>query len=298
MVRVLERLETYTPLGIRLWDPVTDQPIRDALTVSASPEARPQARVQAMRSYGGVYAFLHLPGLRGLEYGYEPAAPASPALQREYVVQVGDLRRRYLPVAFRVGLPLPYRGVHLSGGAAPLASPSSPVEAAPRGLHLYSAPTRPVPPSAAALRGELRRAADGAPAAHAVVSVETDTGETWHGLSDAQGRFVVILPYPTLTHGFGGSPPGLGHLPLFEQTWPLLLSVRYEPQAQIALAGAEVPDYLSVLQQAQAEIYAQAPSAGGLPVASIPVELRFDRHPTVRTEGLSQLLVDPSTASP
>jgi len=292
MVQVLEELTTFTPLGIRLWDPVTDQQIRGGLAVQASPAARPQAIARAVRSHGDVYAFGHLPGLRAVEYGYASPATASPGIEHEFVVQVEDRHERYLPVAFGVALPLPYRGVYLSGSVA------SPVEATPRGLHLYSAPARPLPPSVAAVRGELRRLSDGAPAAHAVLRVETESGEAWHGLSDARGRFVVVLPYPTLTHGFGGSPSSLGHRPLFEQVWPLVLSVLYEPAAQRELAGAGVPDYLSVLQQAQAEIYEQPPETGGLPVAGIPVELRFDRHPTARTEGLSQLLVNPSTASP
>ncbi len=289
---VLEAFTTFTALGIRLWDPVTDQQIRGGLTVQASPQGRPQAIVHARRSYGDVYTFSHLPGLRAVEYGLEPKAPASPGAQHDYVVQVTDPRGRYLPVAFLVGLPLPYRGVYLSGNAA------SPTEATPHGLHLYSAPGRALPASTATIRGELLHLHDGAPAAHAVVRVQSESGEAWYGLCDGRGRFIVILPYPALTHGFGGSPSSLGHRPLFQQAWPLLLSVFFEPDTQLELTGAQVPDYLSVLRQARAEIYEQPPEAGGTPVAGIPVELRFDRFPVVRTEGLSQLLVDPSTASP
>lgn len=287
-VQVLETQTIYTPLGIRLWDPVNDRQIRDGLSVTAAPTLRPQATARAARTYGDVYAFLHLPGLRGLEYGYTPLPPIS---DRAYVVQVADVRGRYLPIAFEVTLPLPYKGVYLSGAAA------SPAEATPRGLHLYSAVSRVLPSSASAVRGELRTP-DGAPAAHAVVRVETDSGESWYGLADASGRFVVILPYPVLTHGFGGSPASVSHRPLFEQSWSLTLSVCYEPAAQRALPGATVPDYLSVLQQAPAELYTQNPGAGGTPTDHMAVELRFGRHPTVRTQGLSQLLVKPSPASP
>lgn len=291
MVHVLETQTTFTPLGIRLWDPVIDRQVRGGLSVTAAPVSRPRAVAHAMRTFGDVYAFLHLPGLRGIEYGFESSTPSSPSSEHDYVVQVSDANGRYLPIAFDVTLPLPYSGVYLSGVAA------SPADATPRGLHLYSAPTRPLPPSASAIRGELHTP-DGAPAPHAVVRVETDTGEAWFGLSDAAGRFVVILPYPVLTHGFGGSPASLGHRPLFNQVWPLSLSVLYEPAGQRRLPGADVPDYLSVLQQAPADLYAQPPDMGGTPLANIAVELRFDRHPTVRTQGLSQLLVEPSIASP
>jgi hypothetical protein len=289
---ILETLTTFTPLGLRFWDPATDQQVRDALRVEASPSARPGARVAAVRSFGDVYSFPHLPGLRDVEYGFAPAAVASPPQARAFVVQVADARARYLPIALQVALPLPYRGVYLCGVAG------SPAEATPRGLHLYSAPGRPLPASAAAVRGELRRADDGTPAAHALVRVETESAESWYGLSDGHGRFVVILPYPPLAHGFGGSPASPGHRPLSEQVWQLSLSVFYQPDAQTVLPGSAEPDYLSVLQQAQADLYEHVPADGGVPVASLPVALLFDRHPTVRTDGVSQLLVMPSTASP
>lgn len=292
MTTILEEFTTFTPLGVRFWDPATDQQVRDALQVEAHPRARPRATAAAVHTYGDVYTFLHLPGLRDLEYGYERSGVGSPPPAHPFVVQVRDARDRFLPIALQITLPLPYRGVYLCGAAG------SPAEATPRGLHLYSTPGRPLPPSAAAVRGELRRADTGAPAAHAVVRVETENAETWYGLSDARGCFVVVLPYPPLAHGFGGSPASPGHRPLLEQLWQLSLSVFYQPRAQLALPGSPVPDYLSVLQQAQADLYEHPPEAGGLPVASLPVALQFDRHPTVRTDGVSQLLVMPSTASP
>jgi len=292
MTAILEDLTTFTPLGVRFWDPATDQQVRDALHVEANPLARPGAKVAAVRSYGDVYAFLHLPGLRDLEYGYERSGILSPPAAHPFIVQVRDARERFLPIALQITLPLPYRGVYLCGAAG------SPVEATPRGLHLYSAPGRPLPPSAAAVRGELRRADTGTAAAHAVVRIETENAEAWYGLSDARGRFVVVLPYPSLAHGFGGSPASPGHRPLLEQVWQLSLSVFYQPHAQTVLPGSTVPDYLSVLQQAQADLYEYPPEAGGVAVASLPVALQFDRHPTVRTDGASQLLVMPSTASP
>lgn len=292
MTAILEEFTTFTPLGIRFWDPATDKQVRDALQIDARPRARLHARATAVRSYGDVYTFRHLPGLRGIEYGYEQTGAGSPPPAHPYIVQVRDERGRFLPVALQITLPLPYRGVYLCDAAG------SPAEATPRGLHLYSAPNRPLPPSAAAVRGELRRADTGAPAAHAVVRIETESAEAWYGLSDARGCFVVVLPYPPLAHGFGGSPASPGHRPLLDQLWQLSLSVFYQPQTQLALPGTTVPDFLSVLQQAQADLYEHPPEAGGVPVASLPVALKFDRHPTVRTDGVSQLLVVPSTASP
>lgn len=290
MARLMERLSTFTPLGIRFWDPAFDVLVRDELRVDAYPALSPHAVRSAHRTRGGVYAFGRLPGLRELENAGSQFIQGSPPERHSFIVQARDSRRHFVPVALEIELPLPYVGVYLS---TPTGSPAG---AVPHGLHLYASPSRPVPASFATLRGELVDIAAGQPAAHAVLRVETHTGESWFGLADAQGRFVVVLPYPPLTHGFGGSPASPGHRPLFEQVWELSVSVRYEPGVLVALPGTDLPDYLSILQQRTAGVYARAPESGGSPAASLAVELRFDRKTPVHTDGLLQLLVVPSSA--
>ncbi len=291
-VRLIESLSTFSPLGIRFWDPVQDRQIRDGLQVTAWPAGRPHAVRQASRTFGDVYGFGPLPGLRAVEYGFQSAAAASPPAPHPFVVRIEDTAGRFLSAAFAVDLPLSYAGVYLSGATG------SPVQATPRGLHLYSTATRPLPPGAAAVRGELRNAQTGEAAAHALIEVRTESGDSWYGVADRNGQFVVVMPYPVLRDGFGGSPASAGHLPLMQQVWHLTLGVRYQPAAQPQLPGTGIPDYLGVLQQADAELYEFAPADGGVPVPSLPVELRVDRHPTVRTEGFSHLLVNPGSTSP
>jgi hypothetical protein len=293
MATVIEQLSTFTPLGIRFWDAALDRQIRHYLRVEAYPISRPQLRRTAYQTLGDVYSFEGLPRMRHIEFRQVPDAESSSAERHPFVVSVVDQQRRFLPIAFEVELPLPYPGLYLSSTTA-----GSPAEVAPPGLHLYSSVVRPVPSWVAAVRGELHDLAADSPATHAVIRLETLAGDVWYGLSDKQGRFVVILPYPVLIHGFGGSPADPGQRPLLEQEWDLTLSVQYEPSVLRSLPGIDLPDYLSLLQQFTAGVYQQTPEDGGTPLSGLPITLRFDRNPTVRTEGISQLLVSPSSASP
>ena len=125
--RRIEELDLFCPLGLRFWDPVLDRPVGEGLLVSAwpLPAARPVTR--AFRTRSGVYAFQRLPGLGPVE---RPSASdnapsaASPPGGRPFVVEVVDTRRRFLPAAVEIELPLPYRGVFLAQGpGAPASRP-------------------------------------------------------------------------------------------------------------------------------------------------------------------------------
>ena len=54
MVAVSEEFTTFTPLGIRCWDPAVDRPVDDALMVTARSLQTPQKPVNALRTPGGV----------------------------------------------------------------------------------------------------------------------------------------------------------------------------------------------------------------------------------------------------
>jgi len=288
----LEELYKFTPLGIRLWDPVFDRQISDALTVSIHPLASVDQKVYAYRTIGDVYTFSHIRGLWDIEFGLTQADAASPPDTRQYVVNISDRSRRYNEVSFLVGLPLPYQGVFLSNHNA------SPSTTAPKGLYLYSSPMRVVPGWMALVRGELVNQSSGQPAAWALLKLTAEGGETHYGIADAKGRFIVMFAYPVLVEGFGGSPSTPGHRPLSEQSWNLDLEVFYSPGSQISQPGSEVPDYVSILTQQSADIWTEQPGPGVLAVAALPVQLEFRKAIIVRTEGLSALLVSPDESSP
>lgn len=297
MAEVLETIGLYTPLGLRLWDAARDEVIVDALRVEAWPAGTDRPRRGAFRTASGVHAFERLPGLR-----LDAAPEGSPAPARDFVVEVSDLRRRFTPIALRVGLPLPLPGVFLDGADA------SAVAQLP-GLPLYSAPTRPLSSELAVVRGELHDVAADRPAAHAWVRLtlpgqaEAQAPDTWDGLADAEGRFAVFFPHPVFVEALESpphSPPHAGSLsPLDERRWDMALEVFYEPDAQTPLAGTSLPDYQSLLSQSPALVWREPPGSSPSPpdpAESWIGELVPGRENIIRTLGDSRLLVEPGAS--
>lgn len=294
--RVLERVSTFTPLGIRFWDPLLDAQILDGLLVRAWPsQTTPPAPRTATRTTSGVYAFFNLPGTRELESGaIDPFGGAvSPAIEKRFIVDVRDTERRYVDVAFEVTLPLTERGPFPIQGA--VASPEEPTP----GLLLFSSPTRRRPSWFGAVYGELAFAPDGKrPAAHAHLAVTDPNGEVWHGVADDAGRFTVWLAYPVIEQLPVGSPqPTLG-LPLLERTWPIRLEVFFQPSTQRVLPGTSTPDYESVLTQPSASVFTRTAVLGGTAEPFWSGEVGFGRDVSARTAGDTHLLVSPQTSSP
>lgn len=293
MYQVIEKISTYTPLGIRFWDPVLDNQIRDALTVTARPEFSPRPVITAYRTRSGVYAFNGLSNMRDIEHGSSRAdSVSSPPTSHSFVIEVRDERRRYVDVGFKVDLPLSYKGLFLSN------LPSSPPSGSPKGFNLYSAATRTPPALVTAVRGELFAIAADKPAAHALVRITTEDGFSWFGLADEQGRFAAVMPYPTLIDGIGGSPTANNRKPLYEQTWNLAIEVLFEPTHLQELPGSRMKDYKSILNQSQAQIWPISPKKGGLPIANQHVQLEFGKEVILKTAGLSKLLVSPAASPP
>lgn len=288
-LRPLEEVRIVTVLGIRFWDAARDSQVSDGLVVSARAEGTTAPRVTAFRTLSGVYAFQGLPGLHDLEYPPPGATPAaSPPLTARLIVEVEDTEDRFVPVAFAVEVPLPYRGVLTTavGGSPPAADVP--------GFYLFSAPSRPAPLGLAVVRAELVDAVSGAPAAHAVLEVERPDGELAYGLAGAQGRVVAFMPYPMVITTLGASPPA-PPVPLAGQRWPLVVRVRYAPARLVHPAGSTVPELGSVFHQAPAVL---AVGAAGSGVPEHTVELAFGRELVLRSENRSTLLVEPGPSSP
>lgn len=306
---VLEELETFCPLGLRFWDAVTDDQVRAGLRVRAWPEPALRPVTEAFRTRSDVYAFQGLPGLRAIErppanptgLDAEPPAgsPPSPPPAHPFVLEVVDVERRFLPVAIRLELPLPERGLFLTR------APSSPSQSPTAGFYLFSSPVRPRNAGIAEVRGELADFATGAPAGHALVRVAVPGQPDRFGLADSAGRFAVQFPLPPLAGGLGRlfespdgapSPPGP---PVAQRTWDVAVAVVWEPAALAPLPGTELPDLARVLDQLPAEII---PSVGGSPPAPPAAEwlgtLRYDGEVVARTAGDWRLLIVPAGSPP
>ena len=253
---VLEALSTVCPLGIRFWDAVNDAQIRERLRVRAWPLPARRPIKGAFKTASDIYAFQGLPGLIDVEMpGSTPGpAPSSPPAVRPFVIEVRDEDRRYVPVAFRVDLPLPTHRLYLS----PL--PGSPATTLP-GFYLFSSPIRARQPHVAVVRTELFDERLNAPAAWALVRVTVaGQGDRW-GLADEAGRVAVAFPLPLISPGFGelfaspsgpASPPGP---PVADRSWSLSVAVFSEPSRLAPLPGTDLPDLAEVFQQAPADLF-------------------------------------------
>lgn len=299
-VRLVERVQRFTTLGLKFWDPVLDEQVADGLLVEAWPnEPGIPRRRRAFRTRSGVYAFDGLPGMNGVELDRRSAIPSAVEERRPFVVAVRDTRDRYVPMALAVDLPLPYPGVFLGGSTA------SPQTRLPRIL-LYSAANRRTPGWLARVEGTLRVKSTGAPAPYALVTIAVGDDE-WSGISDAEGRFLIALPYPPTAEADASptSPPRIPPTTL-DHIWPLELSVRYSlptdgpespesPESPDAttLHGTTLPEYESVFLQDLVETHSEAED--GSPAGSLSWfgEMRYGTPVRVCTEGVPDLLIGP-----
>lgn len=293
-IRGLEQISTRTAFGIRFWDGAKDAQIRAGLQVWLWPALSPGLRVRGQRTASDIYAFHRIPGLRAfetprpgetLDLGSPPGA--------EYVVEVQDERARFVPVAFAVTLPRPGRALFLDE------SPSAGGLPAP-GFYLFTAATRPVAPPIGVIRGDLTDGSDGAPVAHALVTVQIPGEPPALTLSDRGGRFAIHLPLPRLRGGLSAldaSPPNSPILPVADRDWPFTLTVHSEPGALAPLPGTDLPDLRSALHQAAAWIRLDA----GSPALRAPEwsgTLPYGGEVVAATPGLSSLEIEAAVSPP
>jgi len=288
-VRVLERISTYTPLGLRFWDQAFDRPVQDSMVATARPWGRPTARpVRAVATFSGALAFHGLPGMREIEHGGPDTMLPSPPTRR-YLVEVADLKRRYAPAAFPVDLPLPYAGPYLGS-----VLPSPP----PPGFLLLSGPDREAAPGLAAVKGTLAHVATGAPAAWALVTVTDPDGGVWHGISGPDGRFTVVLPWPALEEVLPGSPPTGAASALAQRSWPVSVSVQAAPSGLEPITASGLPDYAEVLSQPEAPIWPEPPPSPPDAMPVLSAALIFGAPLILRSGSESLLLIGALAPSP
>jgi len=291
--QLLETVSRKTLLGIRFWDPALNSQIRFGLNAVLYPVENHRKKVYATGTRSGVYAFNELPGMIDVEtmLNDDENAVVSPVPTRQFVLEVNDLKQRFSSAALLIELPLPYSGIFLVDDDT--GSPANP----PRGFNLYSSINRHAPAQFVFVRGELISRVSGRPAAYALVRIESEDEFSWYGISDKDGKFAVMMPYPFLNISFGSSPPTSDGVRLFQRTWTVTITVLYEPLAQLALPGSELPDYSSVLSQQQAFIYTESPETDLGEVLEMQADLVYGRDLIVNTAGFSELYIS-QTGSP
>ena len=131
------------------------------------------------------------------------------------------------------------------------------------------------------------------------VEVDLGDGLIHQGFADSAGRFVLPFSYPALPTGAGGSPSAP---PSFaDAEWPYQLRVYFDPGLLDRLPGTDLPDHLGMLEQflgQSSEVFAVAPTDGGVAMESLPGVFRRGQDAVARTAGLSTLVITPVTGSP
>ncbi|MCK6548974.1 hypothetical protein L6R52_24225 [Myxococcota bacterium] len=293
--RPLEDLSMVSLVALALVDAATDRPITEGLVVEASPAPGGWPVRRAFVTPRGLHALSGLPGALGVERADPRWIEPPPS----WWVEIRDERGRFLPAALRIDPARRDSGVLVSdalAGAVAGSPPSAPTSppTSPGAFYLFSAPTRSLDATLAAVRGQLRfedvsRPDDGSWAGNAVVRVEV-AGRRYYSIADDHGRFLVAFPWPSF-EPLVGSPPT--RVPMERQIWDFELAVFCEPSAITQPPGARLPDVRSVAAQAQAEPWPAAPELGGGPAATITGRLEFGRETVVRTSGRSSVLVRP-----
>lgn len=231
---ILETTAYRAPLGLQCTDSVSGAAVADGLVVTAWPAGNPEAaRTPVPSPVSAVLVFGRLPDLTSTVRTNDPNSPQWPAASLPFEVRVTDSLGRYLPELI---------AVTVTGGT--LATPL-----------LYSSPARPAPGGFAAVSGEVWSTVTSKPAGWAVVQVASGA-DTYVTLADQLGRYVVYFPYPEALPPLTGSPPAAPAGPL---SWPLSVSVLYQPsgQHQLADAGpADPPELGSLLGQQAAPVSA------------------------------------------
>lgn len=246
--REVDRFSRVCPVGLRFWDPVDAGWIDDGLEVFVRPVGQewprqipnPGQRLRATRR--GAWVGHDLAGLGSLELGQgDEAYWADVGVGREYDLDVTDTLDRFVPVRLRTRLPV--RG--WCSPACVASPPNLPLGAVP----LFSSSSRPVPAGRAVVRMDLWDTEQERPAAWALLTVtaQTPTGPyTATGMAGANGSVAVIFAYPELPPPSGPTSPPTQGMNLSDQSWPLLVDVRY---GALTGEGAAAPEVCTVLAQ-------------------------------------------------
>src|SRR5215217_3419800 len=156
----LDRLTMVAPLGLRFHDATTGALIGDGLSVWAYPVGRPSAKRPAIANRKGVYVLHHGHGLRERENGdgsrFYWDHPDPP--NKDFVIEVTDLQRRFQPFQFTASLPA--EGI-FKWEDSPLSERTT--------VPLFPAPTQSVASGMAVIRADLWDTSLDAPAAWAVM---------------------------------------------------------------------------------------------------------------------------------
>jgi hypothetical protein len=301
-MKILETVQYRTPLAVAFHDLLTDAPVTDGLLVSGRRAGLAGRFRLGHPTPSGVHVLCGLPFLRDAEFPHpgpgrrEETEDLPSAETFDVDVLVEDRLGRFLPTVLLVSAPRD----DVANAADALSACSALAWSVPADtpMFLMSSPARALPRTTAVVRACLRRRATGAPAAHAVLVVETPGGRRV-GVADTKGNVVVVFPYPDFAvSGTPGSIPAGSHgIPTLAQHWPVTVTVRWQPSTLSYPVGVEVPYVHSVFCQRAGTLFGDDAASGQLSLADTleyGVELQMETSGVVDALRRSYLFVEPA----
>jgi hypothetical protein len=238
-----ERISWTCPLGLRFYDVATNANVISGLEVTATRADVIGSVVKSLLTPSGVHAFHHLPGLPFVDRPDQADPWDPPPDTLEFRIQVMDTEQRFLPCTFLVAAP--FRGM-----AFPVIH-GSPPSFDRRGIPLFSASGRNVPPGLVVVRGSLTEYGRTVPAAWAMLEIHYVSGGNnlaAYGMADRKGEMLIAFPRPEgPRRGMGGSPPVSNGQAQFHAT----LEFFHEPLSP----PGEIADYGRRLAQPPAQAF-------------------------------------------
>ena len=288
--QTIETLARVAPFGVGLWDTVAHRLVSDgiAMRVFTIVGGWPIRPVAAIPNRHDVFVPHDLAGAASFD---ESEAPAVGSPSQTFLIEVRDLRHRYLSFAMQVGLPEGH-GFVLPPCVAALeltwphnASPPPAAVFVP----LFPLASQPVPAGMAVVRASLVDV-DRTPATYAVLEVREFGHLLARGVADERGEAAAIFAYPEVSVQPPWSPPAAASatLRMADQQWTLHAGVRYERSVAARpwttdRAQPALPDLCDVLQQKGAHL-------GGSPsVSELELTLRYGEDMVV-----GELLIGPA----
>lgn len=279
-IRILETIRQTTLFGIRFWDPVLSVPVTSGLVVRARREAGGGPWLSAQSTPGGVFAFHHLPEFTALETTAEEFDPKAPFPGvADYIIRVSDRSNAFVDTAFRAEVPF--------AGIFPTANTDISLPETP-GIDLFSHPLRKIPSGFAAVYAHLKDAERQKDAPYALVKIQSGGVTLGSGISDRDGKVVVVVPYPPVQVA-SFSPPLSAAPPLGDQRWPVELRVFYNFSLQHYFPAVPEPDLRSVIEQPEGLVFPAGPD--NPPGATLDVNFGFNLPAVAHSQGFSELYI-------
>ena len=263
-------MKITAPLGIRFWDYARNVQVSSDLIVSARLVNSKNPISFASTSSSGIYVFHHLPGLRKFEFSSQEWNVNNPVTDtKQYVIQVKDIKRRFIPVSFKVEAP--FKGIFPGEF---LVSPTGVL-----GFDLFSTPVREISAQYVEVYARLWNIDDNVPASFALMKVTVNSSIEAKGISDEDGKIKVLFLYPPIYRTLTGSPSTGLNLPLEEQVWNAEIEVFYQPAIIQKLEEVNQPNFRSILLQQNCDIIFENSSNTTTP--SMSTNIYYGKSPTV-----------------